>query len=157
MSQARQSQHHPKVVGSLGIIGAAAAVAGMGTFGTFTDSTTPASTTVNSGTVTINLSQQGFAIPATTSNFVPGDSMTRAVNLVNNGGSAFGSVALASPRPPPSMLTTDTTNGLQLAVKSCSVAVDPERHRLGGDLHLLRHRRHASSPARPSATRRWAA
>jgi hypothetical protein len=111
-----------KVLGSLGIIGAAAAVAGMGTFGSFTASTTPASTTVNSGTLSINLSQQGYAIPATTSNFVPGDSMTRAVNLVNNGASPFGSVALGVTTSAPSLLTTDATNGLQLTVKSCSVA-----------------------------------
>jgi hypothetical protein len=111
-----------KVLGSLGIIGAAAAVAGMGTFGSFTASTTPASTTVNSGTLSINLSQQGYAIPASTSNFMPGDSMTRAVNLVNNGGSPFGSVALGVTSSASNLLTTDTTNGLQLTVKACSVA-----------------------------------
>jgi hypothetical protein len=111
-----------KVIGSLGIIGAAAAVAGMGTFGNFTASTTPTSTTVNSGTLSISLSQQGYAIPATTSNFLPGDSMTRAVNLVNNGGSPLGSVSLGVTAGAPSVLTTDVSNGLQLAVKSCSVA-----------------------------------
>lgn len=110
-----------KVVGSLGVLGAAAAVAGLGTFGTFTDSTTPISTTIQSGTVAINLTQQGFTVPATTSNFVPGDSLTRAVNLTNSGSSNFGSVTLGSSAATPSNLTTDTTNGLQLAVKSCSV------------------------------------
>ena len=70
--------------------------------------------------------------------------MTRAVNLINDGSSALGSVTLASTVTTPSILTTDATNGLQLAVKSCSVAVDPGRHRLGADLHLLRHR----APAR---------
>jgi len=111
-----------KVLGSLGIVGAAAAVAGMGTFGSFTASTTPTSTTVNSGTLSINLSQQGYAIPASTNNFMPGDSMTRAVDLVNSGGSPFGSVALGVTAASPSLLTTDTTNGLQLTVKSCSTA-----------------------------------
>lgn len=110
-----------KVIGSLAIVGAAAAVAGMGTFGSFTASTTPTSTTVNSGTLSINLSQQGYAIPASTSNFLPGDSMTRAVNLVNNGSSPFGSVALGVTTSAPSLLTTDATNGLQLTVKSCTV------------------------------------
>ena len=110
-----------KVVGSLGIIGAAAAVAGMGTFGSFTSSTTPVSTTVNSGTVSINVSQQGFTVPVSTNNFVPGDSMTRAVNLVNDGGSPLGSVSLATTAGAASILTTDTANGLQLAVKECSV------------------------------------
>ena len=111
-----------KVVGSLGVIGAAAAVAGMGTFGSFTASTSPVSTTVNSGTLSINLSQTGYAVPVTTNNFVPGDTLTRAVNLTNNGASPFGSVALATTAASPSVLTTDAVNGLQLAVKSCSVA-----------------------------------
>ena len=111
-----------KVVGSLGVLGAAAAVAGLGTFGTFTDSSTPIAATIASGTLSIDVTQQGFTVPVTTSNFVPGDSLTRAVNLVNDGSSALGSVSLASTVATPSILTTDTTNGLQLAVKKCSVA-----------------------------------
>jgi predicted ribosomally synthesized peptide with SipW-like signal peptide len=110
-----------KVVGSLGVIGAAAAVAGMGTFGSFTDSSTPVATTIQSGTLSIDVSQQGFAVPVTTANFVPGDSLTRAVNLVNSGNTAFGSVTLGTTVAAPSVLTTDVSNGLQMAVKSCSV------------------------------------
>jgi hypothetical protein len=111
-----------KVVGSLGVIGAAAAVAGIGTFGGFTDSTTPVSTTISSGTLSIDLTQPSVAIPASTIGFVPGDSLTRAVNLVNDGNSALGSVTLASTVATPSVLTTDIANGLQLTLKSCSVA-----------------------------------
>ena len=111
-----------KVVGSLGVIGAAAAVAGMGTFGTFTDSSTPVATTIQSGTLSIDVTQQGFTVPVTTSNFVPGDTLTRAVNLINDGSAALGSVTLGSTVGAPSILTTDATNGLQLNVKSCSVA-----------------------------------
>ena len=110
-----------KVVGSLGVIGAAAAVAGMGTFGSFTDSTTPVATTIQSGTLSIDVSQQGFGVPVTTTGFVPGDSMTRAVNLVNDGSSALGTVNFASTATAGSILTTDTVNGLQLSLKSCSV------------------------------------
>jgi predicted ribosomally synthesized peptide with SipW-like signal peptide len=110
-----------KVVGSLGVIGAAAAVAGMGTFGSFTDSTTPVNTTIQSGTLNIDLTQQGFAVPVTTSGFVPGDSLTRAVNLVNSGNVALGGVTLNTTVAAPSVLTTDAVNGLQMAVKSCSV------------------------------------
>jgi hypothetical protein len=111
-----------KVVGSLGVLGTAAAVAGMGTFGGFTDSTTPVATTIESGTLSINLSQQGYAVPVTTAGFLPGDSITRAVNLVNDGNSALGSVTLSSVATASSVLTTDLSNGLQLAVKKCSVA-----------------------------------
>ena len=114
-----------KVVGSLAILGTAAAVAGLGTYGNFTDSTTPLNTTVDTGTLSINLAQPGgaIAIPVSTTGFVPGDSMTRAVNLINDGGSALGSVTLSSTvTSPANILTTDTVNGLQLSVKGCTVA-----------------------------------
>jgi hypothetical protein len=111
-----------KVVGSLGVLGTAAAVAGMGTFGGFTDSTTPVATTIESGTLSINVAQQGYSVPVTTAGFLPGDSLTRAVNLVNDGNSALGSVTLSSVPTVSSVLTTDITNGLQLTVKKCSVA-----------------------------------
>ncbi|MFD2093579.1 TasA family protein [Blastococcus deserti] len=110
-----------KVVGSLGVIGAAAAVAGVGTFGTFTDSSTPANTTIDTATLDINAAAVGESIPVTTAGFVPGDSLTRAVNLVNSGTAALGSVNLNTTVAAASVLTTDFTNGLQLTVKSCSV------------------------------------
>ncbi|MGY1641385.1 TasA family protein [Geodermatophilus sp. SYSU D00703] len=111
-----------KVVGSLGVIGAAAAVAGLGTFGTFTDSTTPVTTQVTSGTVDINLAQGPIAVPAGVANFVPGDSLSRAVTLSNNGNSALSSVTLDVTSSTSTVLTTDATKGLQLSLKSCSVA-----------------------------------
>jgi hypothetical protein len=111
-----------KVVGSLAIAGAAAAVAGLGTFGTFTDSTTPVATTVQSGTVDINLTQQGTTIPVTTAGFVPGDSLSRAVDLSNDGSSPLSSVTLVSTATAAGALTSDATDGLQLAVRSCPVA-----------------------------------
>src|SRR3954469_17528958 len=95
-----------KVVGSLGVIGAAAAVAGVGTFGTFTDSTTPVKTTIDSATLDINAGPVGAAIPVTTDGFLPGDSLTRAVNLVNSGTSPLGSVVLGTTVATPSILTT---------------------------------------------------
>jgi hypothetical protein len=111
-----------KVVGSLGVIGAAAAVAGMGTFGTFTDSSTPVNTTITTGSVDIDVTGPGVTVPVTTAGFVPGDSVTQTVNLINKGTAALGSVSLSTTVAAPSVLTTDLTNGLQLAVKSCSVA-----------------------------------
>lgn len=114
-----------KVVGSLAIAGTAAAVAGLGTYGTFTDSTTPVATTVQTGTLSIDLAvpSGGYTIPANVTGFVPGDSMTRAVNLVNDGTSPLSAVSLtAMATGPANALTTDTVNGLQLAVKGCSVA-----------------------------------
>jgi hypothetical protein len=111
-----------KVVGSLGVLGAAAAVAGMGTFGTFTDSSTPIASTIASGTIDIDVTGPGVTVPVTTANFVPGDSVTQAVNVINRGSAALGSVTLNSAATAGSILTTDATNGLQLELKSCSVA-----------------------------------
>jgi Camelysin metallo-endopeptidase len=111
-----------KVLGSLAVIGAAAAVAGLGTYGNFTDSTTPVNTTIASGTLSIDLTQPGITIPVSTPNFVPGDSITRAVTLTNDGSLPLSSVQLASVATTSSVLTTDTTDGLQLTVKSCSQA-----------------------------------
>jgi hypothetical protein len=121
-SRSVAARRRTQVLGSLGVMAAAAAVAGLGTFGTFTDSTTPISTGVSSGTVSIDVSQQGYTVPVTTAGFVPGDSMTRAIDLVNDGGSPLGQVSLASSATAASVLTTDATNGLQLSVRSCPVA-----------------------------------
>jgi hypothetical protein len=113
-----------KIVGSLAVVGTAAAVAGLGTYGNFTDSTTPLNTSIETGTLSINLAQPGgaVAIPVTTAGFVPGDSMSRAVNLINDGTTALGALSVTSAVTTPSILTTDATNGLQLTVEGCSVA-----------------------------------
>ena len=112
-----------KVLGSLGIVGAAAAVAGMGTFGTFTDSTTPLNASVTSGTLSLDLNATNStaALPMTAAGFVPGDSISRSVDLVNSGNLAFGGIQMTSTATTSSLLDTDKTNGLQLSMKSCSV------------------------------------
>ena len=111
-----------KVVGSLAVLGTAAAVAGLGTYGNFTDSTTPVNTSVATGTLSLNLSQVGAAVPVSVAGFVPGDSVSRAVDLVNDGDLAMSTVSLISSATTASILTTDTVNGLKLSVRSCSVA-----------------------------------
>jgi camelysin-like metallo-endopeptidase len=112
-----------KLIGSLGIVGAAAAVAGLGTFGTFTDSTTPLNATVNTGTLSITLTPANDtgSLSLSATNFVPGDSLSRTVDLTNDGTSAFSSLSLNSTASASNLLSTDTTNGLQLGVQSCSV------------------------------------
>jgi hypothetical protein len=110
-----------KVVGSLGVIGAAAAVAGMGTFGSFTDSTTPVATTINSGTVSIDLAKAS-TLDFAAADLIPGDSVTRTFTLKNDGSSDLGTINLGSAATTSSILTTDVVNGLQLSVRSCAVA-----------------------------------
>ncbi|OMQ15138.1 hypothetical protein A7K94_0211575 [Modestobacter sp. VKM Ac-2676] len=112
-----------KIIGSLGVVGAAAAVAGLGTFGTFTDSTTPLEASVTTGKLDINLNQAGTAtLPMSVAGFVPGDSLSRAVDLTNDGDLAFSSLILNSTAPTSSILDTDKADGLQLTVRSCPVA-----------------------------------
>ena len=114
-----------KIVGSLAVVGTAAAVAGLGTYGNFTDSTTPLAMSVDTGTLSINLAQPAgaVAIPVNVPGFVPGDSMSRAVNLINDGAVALGALSVTSAvTTTPNVLTTDAVNGLQLTVEGCSVA-----------------------------------
>ncbi|WP_166509590.1 TasA family protein [Blastococcus sp. TF02-8] len=107
-----------KVVGSLGVIGAAAAVAGLGTFGTFSDSATPVdNATVSTGTLGIDAVQQG-SLGLNVTGLVPGDSITRAITLKNDGQLPLGKVSVSVTGTGSAVLT----NGLTLALKSCPVA-----------------------------------
>jgi predicted ribosomally synthesized peptide with SipW-like signal peptide len=117
------TRHARKILGSVGAIGVAAALAGLGTFGTFTDSTS-ADTAIQAGTFTIDLGIPGgpSTIPVSTANFLPGDSLTRGVNLVNSGDTAASSINLATTITPAGPLATDPTNGLQLTLTACSRA-----------------------------------
>ena len=115
-----------KIVGSIGAIGAAAAIAGLGTFGSFTDSTAPVNTRVDSGVVSIDISNVGAGgtVPFDGGLLVAGDSRTHLIDLVNNGNSALSTVTLTSSVTQSSILDADRVNGLQLAVESCSQAWD---------------------------------
>jgi hypothetical protein len=112
-----------KVLGSLGVVGAAAAVAGMGTFGTFTDSTAPLNASVTSGTLSLDLNATNSTatLPMNAGGFVPGDSISRSVDLANSGNLAFAGISMNSTATTSSLLDTDKINGLQLSVKACSV------------------------------------
>lgn len=113
-----------RVLGSMAVVGAAAAIAGLGAFGTFTDSTTPVSAPVQAGTVSIDLTAADGpgAVPLDFTGIVPGGSVTRTIDLVNDGDTALSDVALATRATASSLLDTDRTDGLQLSVQSCSVA-----------------------------------
>ena len=115
-----------KILISLSILGAAAGIAGLGTYASFTSSTS-ASQTVSSGTVSITLGTVGAANRLTVgaSNLVPGDTIQRAADLINNGtGSSdnLASITLTTAASPSSLLDTDASNGLQMVIDRCSVA-----------------------------------
>jgi hypothetical protein len=112
-----------KIVGAISAVGAAVAVAGLGTFGNFTDSTSPVGTTVDSGVLSIDVSQPGGAsVPFAGGMMLAGDSRSAVIDLVNDGTTPLSAVTLRSWATSSSVLDQDTVNGLQLSVESCSVA-----------------------------------
>jgi hypothetical protein len=112
-----------KIVGAISAVGAAVAVAGMGTFGTFTDSTSPVNTRVDSGVLSIDVSQPGGAsVPFSGGMMLAGDSRSALIDLVNDGTTPLSGVTLRSWATSSSVLDQDAVNGLQLTVESCSVA-----------------------------------
>jgi spore coat-associated protein N len=115
-----------KLLGTFAVVGVAAAMAGLGTFATFTSSTS-ASHTISSGTVSIALGATGAATNRLTvgaSNVVPGDTIQRTADLINNGGASadnLSGIALTTTASPSSLLDTETTTGLQMVIEKCSV------------------------------------
>jgi spore coat-associated protein N len=112
-----------KVFGSIAILGAAASIAGLGTFATFTSSTS-ASNAISSGTVSMALGATGSVTNRLTVNatgIVPGDTIQRSVDLTNASSDPLGSLSLTTSAAPSSLLDTDATNGLQMAITECSL------------------------------------
>jgi hypothetical protein len=112
-----------RVVGSIGAVGAAAAVAGLGTFGDFTQSSAPVETQVDSGIVSIDLAEVGASgtVPFDGGLFLPGDSRSHLIDVVNSGNTDFGSLRLDAWATASSILDSDPVDGLQLAVEACPV------------------------------------
>ena len=141
-----------KVIGSLGVIGAAAAVAGMGTFGSFTDSTAPVNTTINSGTVSIDLTNAS-TLEFAAADLIPGDSVTRTYTLKNDGSNDLGSIMLASAATTTSVLTTDATNGLQATLDVTLPGRTRPRGRLHPATQILRQVTRDEAPLLGAASR----
>jgi len=111
--------HAKKLLLSIAALGAAASIAGLGTFATFTSSTN-ASNTIASGTLSLTAPFSRLGTGA--SPIAPGDTMQRAIDLSYSGSISFGSATLTTSASPSSLLDTDATNGLQIAIDKCSVA-----------------------------------
>lgn len=114
-----------KLVLSAVLVGAAVAVAGPGAFATFTSSASGGPQTISTGTVTIALGATGGStnrLTVNASGVAPGDTISRSVDLTNSGSLNLASATLGMTATTSSALDTDATNGLQVTVKSCSVA-----------------------------------
>jgi len=115
----RASFRARKILLSLAALGAAASIAGLGTFATFTSSTST-SNTIASGTLSLTAPFSRLSTGA--SPIAPGDTMQRALDLSYSGTISFASATLTTSASPSSLLDTDATNGLQIAIDKCSQA-----------------------------------
>jgi spore coat-associated protein N len=115
----RTSLHARKILLSLAALGAAASIAGLGTFATFTSSTST-SNTIASGTLSLTAPFSRLGTGA--SLIAPGDTMQRAIDLSYSGTISFASATLTTSASPTSLLDSDATNGLQIAIDKCSQA-----------------------------------
>ena len=113
------SAQRRKLLVSLAVISAAASIAGLGTFATFTSSTST-SHTIASGTLSLTTPVSRLGTGA--SPIAAGDTMQRAIDLSYSGTISFGSVTLTTSATSSSLLDTDATNGLQIAIDKCSQA-----------------------------------
>ena len=112
-----------KILLSVAALGVAGGIAGLGTFATFT-STTTASQTVTAGKVEIALGASGAAnrLSVSATNVVPGDTINRAVDLISTSTDALKTVNLTTTATASSVLDTNTSDGLQMYIRNCSVA-----------------------------------
>lgn len=119
-----------RIAASVVVLGAAASVAGLGTFGTFTDSTTPVVSRLDTGVLSIALTEAAHTATLSLFDqgvFLAGDVESSPIDLVNDGTAPLSELRLGSVATRSSVLDTDRVRGLQLAVESCSEAWDRTR------------------------------
>jgi hypothetical protein len=111
-------------MGAVGLaLASASSIAGLGSFAAFTDSTV-GSRTDSTGTVDIALGAAGPAnrLSVGTTDLAAGDTIQRAVNLINAGSLDLSLASLTVDATTSSLLDTDVTDGLQMVVDECSQA-----------------------------------
>ncbi len=114
-----------KLAISGGLLALVTAGVGGAAFASFTASTNAEATTA-SGTVSfadISTDGTGQRLSVGAKDVAPGDSLQRAVTITNTGSvDMLDSVTLTSNAKTSSLLDTDTTDGLQIAIDKCSEA-----------------------------------
>lgn len=106
------------------LVGAVASVAGVASFAAFTDTTSIEQSKAASGTVDIAVGASGpeNRLEVGAIKLAAGDTLDRQVKLTNAGDLDLGSLQLTTSATTSSVLDTDTVNGLQLRIDSCSQA-----------------------------------
>jgi spore coat-associated protein N len=113
-----------KLLASALLVVLALLLVGLGAFATFT-STTSASQPVTTGTVTIALGATGAStnrLNVNATGVAPSDTIQRSFDLINQGSLNLASITLTTTATASSLLDTDATNGLQMAIDRCSAA-----------------------------------
>ena len=116
-----------RIAASVAGLAAAASVAGLGTFGTFTDSTTPVVSRLDTGVLSITLTEAAHTASVALFDqgvFLAGDVQSSPIDLVNDGTAPLSELRLSSVASRSSVLDTDRVHGLQLRLESCSRAWD---------------------------------
>lgn len=122
MNEHPHRRRRDKVVLSAAFLALTASLLGLGASATFTTSVADTEA-VSSGTVVLNLGADGtsanrLSIDAT--DVAAGDTIERSVDLTNAGSLDLASIALTTTASTSSNLDTDTAQGLQLTIESCS-------------------------------------
>ena len=97
---------------------------GFGAWSTFTSSTST-SNSISTGTVVIALGATGAStnrLNVNATGIGPSDVIQRSVDLINQGSMTLSATTLTTTATTSSLLDTDATNGLQMAIDKCSVA-----------------------------------
>jgi spore coat-associated protein N len=120
---AQRGADRKRLVLSVLLILLALMLVGLGAYATFT-STTSASPSVSTGSVTIALGATNASTNRLNVNaaaVAPGDTIQRSFDLTNQGTLDLAPITLTTTATTSSLLDTDTTNGLQMTIDSCSV------------------------------------
>lgn len=108
-----------KILLSLIGIGIVGSLIGMGTFASFTATTTNPGNTFSTGTLSITTSRPTQSV-MTFANLIPGDVVTQALTLTNNGTIDMSLTLTRTITSTTTVLDSDATNGLQLWVGGCT-------------------------------------
>lgn len=113
-----------RVALSMAAVMAATAVFSIGAAASFTTSVaSDADQVVSTGTLELVLGETGARtnrLDIAATNIVPGDTIERTVDLVNQGSIDMSTITLTTEATTSSLLDTDTVRGLQLVLESCS-------------------------------------
>jgi predicted ribosomally synthesized peptide with SipW-like signal peptide len=124
MRRSKNTRGIRKVELSLALLILAFCLVGLGAFATFTSSTS-ATHSVTTGTVTIALGATGAStnrLNVNATGIAPTDTIQRSFDLLNQGTLNLAAITLTTSATTSSLLDTDATNGLQMAIDRCSVA-----------------------------------